>query len=304
MFKKRTANRPNGRQRELESEDAKEELRCSGGEAGDEDEVDKAALEDLKALRNLRRARKGIDASKLNIGDTKVQKKRKPQKEEEGPTYGLQRPGESKMEVEEDDDDETKSRKIVRSNNFTQQTNALDVDKHMMAYIEENLKLRRGDAGNDDDMNLEDDAPFDPHDELFRIDEKYKIKKKVVEEGNVTNSMAMLTAIPEVDLGMDVRLKNIEETEKAKRRVAEERQARLQSSRSHNSDDIASARFYRPHQNIQSDADALKNAQLEAMGIEPEPEIKRRPNQTGDGRKPEMATDDMVMERFKKRMRR
>ncbi|KDQ08882.1 hypothetical protein BOTBODRAFT_165464 [Botryobasidium botryosum FD-172 SS1] len=207
------------------------------------------------------------------------------------------------MEVEEDDDDETKSRKIVRSNNFTQQTNALDVDKHMMAYIEENLKLRRGDAGNDDDADP-DDAPFDPHDELFRIDDKYKIKKKAVEEGNVTNSMAMLTAIPEVDLGMDVRLKNIEETEKAKRRVAEERQARLQASRSHNSDDFASARFYRPHQNVQSDADALKNAQLEAMGIEPEPEVKRRPNQAGDGRKPEMATDDMVMERFKKRMRR
>ena len=28
-------------------------------------------------------------------------------------------------------DEESKARKIVRSNNFTQQTNALDVDKHM-----------------------------------------------------------------------------------------------------------------------------------------------------------------------------
>ena len=31
----------------------------------------------------------------------------------------------------EDMDEETKARKVVRSNNFTQQTNALDVDKHM-----------------------------------------------------------------------------------------------------------------------------------------------------------------------------
>ena len=29
------------------------------------------------------------------------------------------------------EDAETKARKVVRSNNFTQQTNALDVDKHM-----------------------------------------------------------------------------------------------------------------------------------------------------------------------------
>ena len=29
-------------------------------------------------------------------------------------------------------DEESKARKIVRSNNFTQQTNALDVDKHML----------------------------------------------------------------------------------------------------------------------------------------------------------------------------
>ena len=29
------------------------------------------------------------------------------------------------------EDAETKARRVVRSNNFTQQTNALDVDKHM-----------------------------------------------------------------------------------------------------------------------------------------------------------------------------
>lgn len=102
----------------------------------------------------MRKARQGIDATKLNIGDIKAQKKKKPKEGEEAQTYGLQRPGEGKMELDEEfvpllfifsspkystnpsplqpsDDDETKSRKLVRSNNFTQQTNALDVDKHM-----------------------------------------------------------------------------------------------------------------------------------------------------------------------------
>ena len=72
-----------------------------------------------------------------------------------------------------------------------------------MAYIEENLKLRRGDSSQDDTNEADADAPFDIQEELFRIDDKYKVKAKMADEGNVTNSMAMLTAIPEVDLGME-----------------------------------------------------------------------------------------------------
>lgn len=72
-----------------------------------------------------------------------------------------------------------------------------------MAYIEEGIKKKRGEQGIKDD-EPEEDAPYDPHEELFKIDERYRIEKKVAdEEGNVTNSVAMLTAIPEVDLGME-----------------------------------------------------------------------------------------------------
>ena len=56
------------------------------------------------------------------------------------------------------------------------------------------MKLRRGVK----EETKEDDGPLDPYAELFRI-----AGKKEQEEGNVTNSMAMLTAIPEVDLGME-----------------------------------------------------------------------------------------------------
>jgi hypothetical protein len=70
-----------------------------------------------------------------------------------------------------------------------------------MAYIEENIKRRRG--GNAQDGLTTTEKPYDPQEELFRIEDKYKLQKKPLEEGNVTNSMAMLTAIPEVDLGME-----------------------------------------------------------------------------------------------------
>jgi hypothetical protein len=50
------------------------------------------------------------------------------------------------------------------------------------------------------------ETPYDPQEELFKIVEKYKLDAKVTketEEGSVTNSLGMLTSIPEVDLGME-----------------------------------------------------------------------------------------------------
>ncbi|PAV21213.1 hypothetical protein PNOK_0384000 [Pyrrhoderma noxium] len=107
----------------------------------------------------------------------------------------------------------------------------------------------------------------------------------------------MLTAIPEVDLGMDTRLKNIEETEKAKRAVADARRERR-----HNNDEehLVATRFYKPNLRQKSDADIIRDAKLEAMGLRPE-DYEARRNQH---EKPQTATDEMVMERFKKRMRK
>ena len=71
------------------------------------------------------------------------------------------------------------------------------------------MKLRRGTKEEPE----EDDGPADPYAELFRITDRYKTnqEKKEQEEGSVTNSLAMLTAIPEVDLGMEyVRLLSCE----------------------------------------------------------------------------------------------
>jgi len=64
-----------------------------------------------------------------------------------------------------------------------------------MAYIEENMKIRRGEVTEDDTG----DTSTDPYAELF----EKSMRSKEKEEGNVTNSLAMLTAIPEVDLGME-----------------------------------------------------------------------------------------------------
>jgi len=281
MIKKRTRPQPRVRERSPEVEEEPNDRQEGRGE-------DKLDIAELVELRKLRKLREGIDIAKLNKGDVKKKRKKLPEDEAE---YGL-KPGvsETKKPVEDEDEEDldAKARRVVRANNFTQQTNVLDVDKHMMAYIEENMRLRRGQNQSDG----KDDGAADPYAELFHNANRHQEK----DEGNVTNSMAMLTAIPEVDLGMDIRLKNIEETEKAKRILTEGKERKKQSN---NEEHLAATRFYRPNLKQKSDADIMRDAKMEAMGLrveDHEPHQKQTRNQ--------MATDEMVMERFKKRMRK
>ncbi|KAJ3868945.1 hepatocellular carcinoma-associated antigen 59-domain-containing protein [Lentinula novae-zelandiae] len=286
MFKKRS--RPQNRARESTAEPAT----TVDLTEQEEQEEEKLPLADLLELRKLKKLRQGIDAVKLSKGVTK--KKRKRTKEEEEEEQGGLRKG-AAIDEEEEEDKDAKARRVVRANNFTQQTNALDVDKHMMAYIEENLKIRSRPREEGDKSK-----PLDPQEALYQVPDRWKVEHKKVahsEEGNVSNSLTMLTAIPEVDLGMDARLKNIEDTEKAKRVVAEERSERKQP---HNNDEahLVASRFYRPNLKMKSDADLIRDAKLEAMHLPTSEDQPRRQD------KPQMATDEMVMERFKKCMRK
>lgn len=92
---------------------------------------------------------------------------------------------------------------MVQSNNFTHQSNTLDVDKHMMAYIEEELKKKREQAGEAETLEDGQVKKIDPREEIWNIAEEFKLKRKAVDEGSVTLSTTMLTAIPEVDLGIE-----------------------------------------------------------------------------------------------------
>ena len=55
---------------------------------------------------------------------------------------------------------------------------------------------------------------------------------------------------------------------------------------------------YQPTLRAKSDADIIRDARREALGLPPAPEDEDR------ARGPRMATDEVVMERFKKRMRK
>lgn len=101
-----------------------------------------------------------------------------------------------------------------------------------MAFIEAELAKRRGEHSASLESGEKDqEVKFDPQEELYKIAEKYRLERKddasgpgagkgkgeEDEGGDVGASLGMLTTIPEVDLGMEARLKNIEETERAKK---------------------------------------------------------------------------------------
>ncbi|KZV94252.1 hypothetical protein EXIGLDRAFT_835124 [Exidia glandulosa HHB12029] len=303
MIKKRSRPQTAARTREQDTEP--EQAPAVAADA-DEEALD---LNDLLELRRLKRSREGIDASKLRQGDVK-KRKVDPATAATITPSGLR---EIRDTVDDElEGDEAKARRAVRANNFTQQTNTLDVDKHMMNYIEENMRKRHG-RGLDEDEKKEE--PWDPQAELYRIEPIFstpakpvpakpaapvvEAKKKPNEEGSVTNSTGMLTAIPEVDLGMDTRLRNIEDTEKAKRAAADARRDRLRVDK----DDLVAGRFYRgqDRNKLKTDEELLHSAMAVELGHAPDP-AKRQPHAGHSGNRKEVATDDVAMERFKKRM--
>lgn len=209
----------------------------------------------------------------------------------------------------------------MKTDNFTHQTGILDVDKHMMAYIERELKKRRGQESGEFDAEKELQT-LDPHDDLFKVAERYRTKSKPLDEGDVTTSAAMLTAIPEVDLGIDSRLKNIEATEMAKRKLMEKREKMAaQAQEDYYESTYAGSRFFRHARGNQTGVDALRAAKVEA-GIEDEdscdeeydrdlvawekdakkaaaPKAGAKPGRSGNFKEGQ-ATDDLVAERFKR----
>merc|ERR1739838_712350 len=93
---------------------------------------------------------------------------------------------------------------------FSQETNRRDEDAQLTNYIEAQMKMVKGDL---DEQN----APAtmkSAEDKLYQLPEHLKIKPKEGSEEMLSNQM--LSRIPEVDLGIDTKIKNIERTEEAK----------------------------------------------------------------------------------------
>lgn len=321
-----------------------------------EDDEDKLTLDELVALRESHRAKpSGIELNRLNKGIRKKKKKQEQAKggkmtEEERWKEQMEKGGlvdvagmkSSRDDGEESDDGQdeeessvSRSRRLVRQDNFQGETNVIDVDKHMMAYIEEEMRKRKaasaGEASTSGSgLSTSTDVQTvlsNPEDELYKVAEKYtRLQQEARQaaeasrliatrstnpddeqgEGSIGLSSAMLSGIPEVELGMDSRLKNIEATEQAKRSMMEARRVASSNGRSDGAQEmLANARFFNPRHQARSDAEAMAAARggtATGNSQTNDGNKKRSYGSTGgSGGDAGRATDDLVMSRFKKR---
>lgn len=188
---------------------------------------------------------------------------------------------------------------------FSAETNKRDEDEEMMKYIEEQLAKRK--EGSDQNKKESDDIDslkYLPPEEaaLLSLPEHLRVSSAHRSEEMLSNQM--LSGIPEVDLGIDAKIKNIEATEEAKMKLLWER---------HNKKDGPS-QFVPTNMAVnfvQHNRFNLDNVNAKKKKIE-KPEtnniktnlIEESVNNIVKKAKGERATDDYHYEKFRKQFRR
>ncbi|KAM6110456.1 LOW QUALITY PROTEIN: splicing factor C9orf78 homolog [Pterocles gutturalis] len=294
---------------------AKKSFRRRREEDEEEEEDEQVAeevrlkVEEAKEVQSLRRRPNGVSAVALLVGE-KLQEeatlvgfliflfyRMNPFKIKWGMVdmKKLKERGKDRINEEED---------LNLGTSFSAETNRRDEDADMMKYIETELKKRKGIVENEEQKVKLKNA----EDSLYELPENIRVSSAKKTEEMLSNQM--LSGIPEVDLGIERKNKNIISTEEAKAKLLAEQQNKKKDSETsfvptnmavnyvqHN-------RFY--HEEL--------NAPVRRNKEEPKP----RPLRVGDTERPEpersppnrkrplneKATDDYHYEKFKKMNRR
>jgi len=184
-------------------------------DSDDEDEVDKNVSETIQERKELQKFRvrpSGVSAEELLAGEDKPKDKadsiNDPWKLKSG--GGLT---------------EVKSKSATElGTTFSSETNQRDEDVQLLRYIEEGLKKKRG-VEKDDEKEQE----LTKEDLLYQLPENINVNSKIMKSEEMLSSQ-MLSGIPEVDLGIEAKIKNIEATEEAKMKMIEENKSRNQQA--------------------------------------------------------------------------
>lgn len=160
----------------------------------------------LRQLRELDRKSKsvGIDADRLNSGEVDTRRHKRPRLDDDLALAAAAQAGVSSVQMGlrkargADDVDDGSRRSRLNETAFTAQTNALDVDRHLLAFIETELRKQRGDDGSEIDAAAELRS-LDPRDDLYKIAEKFNLERRkrcvgVCEVGSDARRTVMRTA--------------------------------------------------------------------------------------------------------------
>lgn len=205
-------------------------------------------------------------------------------------------------------------------NTFSVETNRRDEDADMLKYIEEQLAMKKGIVN--ESYKKDKNFQMDPDEILFNILPKHLLKTDDKKSEEMLSNQ-MLSGIPEVDLGIDEKIRNIEATEEAKMKLMEKRKRK--TNRVYNtlvSSNVASNNTHQNHHNddnhqvfdfpkkpkVSKPTVTLIEEPVVVIGHEPKQGYFRA-NTTNQSHKlkfpgKEKASDDYHFEKFKKHFKK
>ncbi|XP_054815994.1 protein COP1 SUPPRESSOR 2 isoform X1 [Prosopis cineraria] len=248
-------------------------------EESDDERERRMALEEIKLLQKQRERKSGIPANpSLPM--------------QSGTGAGLAVKAADKNDGDGGDKDE-----LVLQDTFAQETAVMVEDPNMVNYVEQELAKKRGRKIDKPDQ-VESELKR-AEDELYKIPEHLKVKRRNSEE----SSTQWTTGIAEVQLPIEYKLRNIEETEAAKKLIQEKRlmgraKSEFSIPSSYSADYFQRGRDYaeklrREHPELYKD----RSSQDDGAG-------SKQNNASADtaGQR-QAATDEFMLERFRKRER-
>ncbi|GLH12321.1 Uncharacterized protein C9orf78 [Gryllus bimaculatus] len=271
-----------------------------------EDEVNiSVTLEEMKTAQKLRRRQNGVSIVSLALG-------KKVAAEDEtlvNDPFKVKTGGMIDMNA-------LKSGKVKRVDDaydtgigtqFSAETNKRDEDEEMMKYIEEELSKRKGQLKQEEEAKKNEANKYCSPEEaaLQAVPEHLRASSTHRSEEMLSNQM--LSGIPEVDLGIDAKIRNIEATEEAKLKLLWERRSKKDAPSQFVPTNMAVNFVQHNRFNIEDpeppkckDKNNTHRKTASAAFVGPSNDNKSKWSRENG----EKATDDYHYERFKKQFRR
>jgi len=272
-------------------------------------------LRDTKELQKLRQRPHGVTAAALALGakmHTATASGKIKELEEEDPwkVGGLIDPKKEAAKDRNRDRTAEEDKDVVNmEHTFAAETNQRDEDAEMCKYIEEEMQKRKMREKEQDEEGEQDPLESDPVFSALPEHLKTTYKKR----GEEMLSSQMLSGIPEVDLGIGEKIRNIEQTEKAKKELLERKLAERQKKQNSFAPANMAVNFVQ-HNRFNLDESKPKPKEKSEEKKEPQPLVvgmaEKNPalataNVSGPKKhKPDSASDDYHFDKFKKAMRR
>ncbi|KAI6660589.1 hypothetical protein LOD99_14173 [Oopsacas minuta] len=173
-------------------------------------------LEESRKLQSLRSRPQGINATALAFGEVNVPL------QQNGPSDTLKLSSGGLVELSDLTSDFIEGDNISKkmSSDFAAETKQRDEDINMLNYIDKEMSKRFG-SSDKCDAPIETSSTYENKlKELYVIPESLQSGKKLSSEEMLSNQI--LSGIPEYDLGVDEKFRNIQATEEAVRQLVRE----------------------------------------------------------------------------------